>query len=121
MRIRRSCGASSDSTTPSVCRDFATDWRTTYAVLAGENCGAHVSILAGDLPLDQGSDRPVRRPRDAARVPPRGPAGLRGDGRASRQGPAVLPAPGASPLPGHPAILPDHGAGPGELGGEPRD
>ena len=50
----------------------------------------YVSILASDLPLDQVADRPVRRPRHAARISSGGALRVRADDGAARRGSALF-------------------------------
>src|SRR5262249_32580956 len=66
----------------------------------------HVSVLASDLPVRKGHDRPVRRSRVADRVEARSPRGVRADDGAARERPALLREAGPGALPGHPPLLP---------------
>ena len=80
----------------------------------------YVSILASDLSLDQGSDRPVRVAGRAARLPASGARRVRAHDGAPRRGSALLRASRPRPLRRHPSLLPDHGAGAGRLDGAGR-
>ena len=64
--------------------------RRTHGRADPANSALHVSILASDLSVDQGSDRPLRRPAHPARLPARGARRLRGDDGAARGRPALL-------------------------------
>src|SRR5438045_8980105 len=52
--------------------------------------GLYVSVLASDLPLDQGSDRPVRGSGHAPRLPPFGARSDRADDGAAGSGSPLL-------------------------------
>jgi hypothetical protein len=61
----------------------------------------YVPVFASDLSLDQGSRRPVRGHRDACRVPPYRPRGVRADDGASRRrSDATSPSPRKARSPG---------------------
>src|SRR5689334_16625953 len=67
----------------------------------------HVSILASNLSIDPGTDRPLRGSGDAARVQAASAFGVRGHDGAARGRPALLREARPDALRRYPALLPD--------------
>src|SRR4029453_1386630 len=98
-----------------VCRRLIEELLHNHGRSEARDSEPYVSVLTGDLSLDQRSHRPVCPGRHTGRVPPGGARGMRGHDGAAGEGPALLLEARPGAVPGHPALLPDPRSGAGRV------